>query len=186
MDENEQESSDEPTTDEDESAGKKSKKRRLMLFAAIGVLCLVGAGAGVYFSGLLGGDSAHETAEGGAEEGLGGEHGDGHDATAARTPSVFHALPEMLVTINADEYRSMFFKVSITVELERTEDIQVIDQMMPRIVDYFQIYLRELRPEDLESSAGTVRLREELLRRISAAVAPTPVRDVLFSELLLQ
>ncbi|MCP5363950.1 MAG: flagellar basal body-associated FliL family protein [Hyphomicrobiales bacterium] len=181
MDENEEASADESNPDEDEAAGKKSKRRRLLLFAAIAVVCLAGAGAGAYFAGLLGGDAGHEAAEG-AE----GEDGHGAKETAAVKQTVFHALPEMLVTINADEYRSMFLKVRITIELTSNEDIAVIDQMMPRIIDYCQIYLRELRPEDLASSAGTVRLREELLRRISAAVAPTSVRDVLFSELLLQ
>ena len=39
-----------------------------------------------------------------------------------------------------------------------------IEAVMPRIVDNFQIYLRELRLEDLRGSAGIYRLREELLR----------------------
>ena len=57
---------------------------------------------------------------------------------------------------------------------------------MPRVVDNFQIYLRELRIEDLRGSGGVYRLREELLARVNAAVAPVKVTDVLFKEMLVQ
>ena len=57
---------------------------------------------------------------------------------------------------------------------------------MPRIVDNFQVYLRELRVEDLRGSSGLYRLREELLQRVNAAAAPAKVTDVLFKELLIQ
>ena len=57
---------------------------------------------------------------------------------------------------------------------------------MPRIVDQFQVYMRELRVEDLNGSAGMARLKEELLMRVNAAVAPTQVRDVLFQQMIVQ
>ena len=57
---------------------------------------------------------------------------------------------------------------------------------MPRVIDQFQSYLRELRVEDVRGSAGVMRLKEELLRRANLAVAPTPVRDVLLKEMIVQ
>jgi flagellar protein FliL len=57
---------------------------------------------------------------------------------------------------------------------------------MPRIIDNFQVYLRELRVEDLRGSGGIYRLREELLTRVNAATAPAKVVDVLFKEMLVQ
>jgi len=57
---------------------------------------------------------------------------------------------------------------------------------MPRIVDQFQSYLRELRVDDLRGSAGVMRLKEELLRRINVAAAPYPVKDVLLKEMIVQ
>jgi len=57
---------------------------------------------------------------------------------------------------------------------------------MPRILDNFQVYLRELRLDDLKGSAGMYRLREELLLRVNAAVQPVQVKDVLFREMLVQ
>jgi flagellar FliL protein len=46
--------------------------------------------------------------------------------------------------------------------------------------------LRELRVEDIRGSAGVMRLKEELLRRVNLAVAPTPVHDVLLKEMIIQ
>jgi flagellar FliL protein len=50
----------------------------------------------------------------------------------------------------------------------------------------FTTYLREMRPEELRGSAGTYRLREELLARANIAVSPARVTDVLFSEMIIQ
>ena len=58
--------------------------------------------------------------------------------------------------------------------------------MLPRIVDNFQVYLRELRLDDLRGSAGVYRLREELLARVNTAVRPAKIKDVLFKEMLVQ
>ena len=77
-------------------------------------------------------------------------------------------------------------KIRMSLELEDPNDIQRIESIMPRIIDNFQTYLRELRIEDLKGSAGMYRLREELLARASAAAAPVKVSDVLFKEMLVQ
>jgi len=57
---------------------------------------------------------------------------------------------------------------------------------MPRIIDNFQVYLRELRIDDLKGSAGMYRLREELLTRVNAAAQPAKINAVLFKEMLIQ
>ena len=58
--------------------------------------------------------------------------------------------------------------------------------VMPRVVDGFQVYLRELRPEDFQGSAGMFLLRQELLRRVNLAARPVKVTDVLFREVIVQ
>ena len=61
-----------------------------------------------------------------------------------------------------------------------------MESVLPRVVDKFQVYLRELRIEDLSGSAGMQRLREELLLRVNSAVRRGTVKDVLFKEMLVQ
>jgi flagellar FliL protein len=53
-------------------------------------------------------------------------------------------------------------------------------------MDAFQTYLRELRPSDLDGSAGLYRLKEELTRRVNAAISPNRVSAVLFKEIVVQ
>lgn len=161
----------EPTADT--PAPKPAGKKRLLLLIAAGAVVLLAAGGGAYFAGLLdGGADIAATAE--------------HAAEPVATAPVFYELPDFLVTLNTGERRSTFLKVRVSLELNSDGDRQRIDRLLPRITDYCQIYLRELRLEDLRGSAGTTRLREELLRRIAAAAAPVAVTDVLFSELFVQ
>jgi flagellar FliL protein len=61
-----------------------------------------------------------------------------------------------------------------------------IQPLMPRVMDAFQTYLRELRPTDLDGSAGLYRLKEELTRRVNVAVAPNKITAVLFKEIVVQ
>ena len=75
---------------------------------------------------------------------------------------------------------------SVALELDNAEEKPGLQVLMPRVVDQFQGYLRELRVDDLHGSAGVVRLKEELLRRINVAAAPFPVRDVLLKEMIIQ
>jgi len=71
-------------------------------------------------------------------------------------------------------------------EVTADEDVAQLEKSKSRIVDSFQVYLRELRIEDLAGSAGIQRLREELLLRVNAAASPTVIGDVLFKEMLVQ
>jgi len=53
-------------------------------------------------------------------------------------------------------------------------------------MDLFQTYMRELRPGDLNGSIGLFRLKEELTRRVNAAISPAQVNAVLFKEVVIQ
>ena len=151
--------------------------KKLVLFVVVPLLLLIGGGAGAYFMGVFGG--GEETAAEEQVEEQTEEPGEPHVA-------VFHDLPDMLVNLNTGGRRASFLKLSVALELTSDQDIARIEEMQPRIVDSFQVYLRELRIEDLSGSAGLHRLREELLLRVNAAVHPVEIRDVLFKQMLVQ
>ena len=92
----------------------------------------------------------------------------------------------MLVNLSTSGRSTSFLKIVVSLELASEEDKQTLESALPRIIDNFQVYLRELRVEDLRGSAGLYRLREELLFRVNAAVSPARVTDVLFKEMLVQ
>jgi flagellar FliL protein len=111
----------------------------------------------------------------------------GHDDGAKAAPkSVFYDLPDMTVNLAASPERPQYLRVKITLEAENKDIIDAVKPVMPRVVDAFQVHLRELRVTDLEGSTGLYRLREELTRRVNLAIAPNRIRAVLFKEIVVQ
>jgi flagellar protein FliL len=113
----------------------------------------------------------------------------GHEPVAKTTakPATFVDLPDVLVNLaNAGTDRTQYLKVKIVLELPDAKLVAQIQPLMPRVLDAFQTYLRELRPTDLDGSAGLYRLKEELTRRVNAAVAPNRITAVLFKEIVVQ
>ena len=163
--------------EEDGSPSEKGGKNKLLIVVALVIFLVVGGVAGAYFTGLLDPIIAmivgEEIVEGDAE-------------ITSSENAVFYDVGELLVNLNTGGRKSSFLKIRMSLELEDPNDIQRIESIMPRIIDNFQTYLRELRIEDLKGSAGMYRLREELLARASAAAAPVKVSDVLFKEMLVQ
>jgi flagellar protein FliL len=162
-----------PAEGEAAAEAKTGGKKKLIMIAGGAVGLLLVAAAGLYFTGML--DSL-----------LGNKHAAVAEAPPPK-PLVFFDLPDFLVNLNSNgAKKASFLKLSVSLELEKQEDTARLQAVMPRIVDNFQIYLRELRVDDLRGSGGIYRLREELLARVNAAVAPVKVNDVLFKEMLVQ
>ena len=119
---------------------------------------------------------------------------EGEARAEAPRPPAFFDMPEIVTNLNVPGRRSVFVKIRSKLEITRAEDSAAIQAAMPRLLDLFQTYLRETRPEELRGSAGTHRLREELIARANIAVTPPPgsnqptprVTDVLFTEILIQ
>jgi flagellar FliL protein len=199
---------------EGEGSGGGTNKKKLLLLVVLPLLLVIGGGAVAYFTGLAdplvamitghkndvaadgeGGAAADGEHGGGKDKGHGGkeEKGKRKEAKAERGgggegggAAVFYDLPEMLVNINTAGRKRNFLKLRVSLELANEADIDVVANVLPRIVDNFQVYLRELRLEDLQGAAGIFRLREELLTRVNAAVRPAQVKDVLFKEMIVQ
>lgn len=166
---------DEDTEDEEGGSPPSGGKKKILLIIGLALLVVVGGSAGAYFTGLL--DPVIAMLMGDPKK---------DEKVAAAKGAVFYDLPELLVNLNTGSRKPTFLKIRISLELEDEKDIQTVQTMMPRIIDNFQVYLRELRVEDLKGSAGMYRLREELLTRVSTATAPSKVNDVLFREMLVQ
>jgi len=114
-------------------------------------------------------------------------HKDQKPPAPVAKPAVFIDLPEILVNLStAGSDRTQYLKVKMTLELADAQLMQQLQPMMPRVTDTFQTYLRELRPSDLDGSAGLYRLKEELTRRINALISPNRVNAVLFKEIVVQ
>ena len=158
--------------DEDDKAPAEKRKLPLKLIAmAVGGLVVVGGvGWGAYHL-LFAGRSDMAAA-----------------APAQIKPPAFLDMPEVLVNLSTagGNERTQYLKVKVVLELPDQEMAVQIQPIMPRLMDTFQTYLRELRPTDLDGSAGLYRLKEELTRRVNAAIAPSRINAVLFKEIVVQ
>ena len=162
--------------DDEESSGGGGGKKKLIIIIVL-LLVVIGGIAGAYFSGML--QPVVDMISGGEKEEVAVEGEAAHDA-------FFYDMPELLVNLNTGSRKPTYLKIRVSLELEKAEDQPRVEILMPRIIDNFQVYLRELRIDDLKGSAGMYRLREELLARVNVAVAPTRINDVLFKEMLVQ
>lgn len=144
---------------------KPAGKKKLL---ALGLVGLLAAGGGGWFA--LGRSNAARPAS------------DGKPAVA------FVEVKEMTVNLASEQSqdRQRFLKLKVALEVKDAKAAGEVQPLLPRVEDIFQVFVRELRVSDLEGSGGIHRLREELLRRVNLAVAPTRVEAVLFKEVILQ
>lgn len=147
-------------------------KKLLIINLIVVLLLLGGIFAGIYFFVLGGGESKPEPPPPGQ--------------SSASAQAVYLDLPDFLVNIQGADGSPAYLKLSLSLELTSEEDKTGFATVQPRVVDQLQGYLRELRTDDLKGSAGVMRLKEEMLRRIDVAAAPYHVRDVLFKEMVVQ
>ncbi|MGE4220251.1 MAG: flagellar basal body-associated FliL family protein [Alphaproteobacteria bacterium] len=165
------------------AAPRKKMAGKTLVFILLGVIVLLGGGAaGAYFAGLLDPLLGKHAAEG---EAAAPEAPPKPEATA---PGYFIDLDEMLVSLSGGSGRSKanFLKLRVSLEVEdKSYEVRIKD-VMPRIKDNFQVFLREVRLEELEGSNGLFRVKEELLSRVNTAVYPAKVKAVLIREMLVQ
>jgi flagellar FliL protein len=150
----------------DEAAAPKSKFK---LIAIIVTVLVLAAGGGGYFFLFSHPKDSHA------------------EAKVEVKPLAFIDVPEILVNLAGNPGdRVQYLKAKIVLEVKEQPLVEKITPSMPRITDMFQTYLRELRSSDLNGSVGLFRLKEELTRRVNAAISPNQVNAVLFKEILIQ
>jgi flagellar FliL protein len=150
------------------SAAPKGKGKLKLIIAGVGVLAILGGGAGWFFFFRHHGEEVHA------------------EAPPPKPPS-FIEVPDLMVNlVGSPGERVQYLKVKVTLEVKEEKQVEAIKPTLPRVTDIFQTYLRELRPADLNGSAGLFRLKEELTRRVNAALSPNEVSAVLFKEIVVQ
>ena len=159
---------------DEEGGGRRISGAKIALFAGLPLLLIIGGVAGAFFTGLLDPLLGAESAS------------DDHEESPLAATVLFYDLPEMLVNLNTGGKQTNYLKIKVSLEVENEAMLAQLESLLPRVVDNFQVYLRELRVEDLNGSAGLYRLKEELLVRVNMAIKPHKVNDVLFREMLVQ
>ena len=154
-----------------------------ILVLVLGPLLLTaGILAGLYFSGYgekIFSHGEHAAAPKAQEDGAG----------PSPAEVSYLEIKELLVNLTKSFKKSRnipFLRLSLKLELPNEEASKKAEALRPRVIDSFQVYLRQLRTEDLEGGAGIQRLREELLKRANDVLRPIKVSNILFDQMLVQ
>ena len=168
-------------------------KNRKVMLAGVGALVLIGGGGGAAMM-LMGGEEAPAHGEA-AEDGEHGEEaaeeetdeedgGHGEEGADGELPLV--DVPAMVVNMRSPDSASRYLRIRFMLQAKSAEDVDKIKSKLPAIIDAYQPFLRELRPEDISGSAAVFRIKEEMLVRATEVAGRGKVRDVLIQDLVQQ
>jgi flagellar FliL protein len=172
-----------------EEGGKKKLPLRLLIIAGAAALVVLGGG-GAAFMFLAPHKPPSASAHKLPPKAKSDKKDDKSDPNAPQVQDgpdgvVFYTLPDIVVNMQTPDGKPTFLKLKLTFELPDHATADTLDAEMPRLQDIFQTFLRELRPEDLAGSEGTLALRSELQRRVNLVIAPSKVNSVLIEEMLI-
>ncbi len=123
-------------------------------------------------------ESHEEDAAEGHAKGAGGEHG------GAPAPQ-FVSIDSFVVNVSDGE-NDRFLKVKIDLEVSSAEVGKEIEQRMPQVKDIMIGLLSSQNATTVRSMEGKDHLREQVLARLNAVVRTGVVRQVLFTEFVVQ
>jgi flagellar FliL protein len=144
------------------------------------------------------GEEAADDHGAGGEGEAGGDHGAaggevegeadvGHRLACESGNACYYAMPKMVVNLAGTEgQRSPYMELELSLEATNGAVFNRIPELMPRLKDQLNAFLRELRVEDLNGSAGTFTLRRELLKRFNLVLDPKKIDAVLIEGMLIQ
>jgi len=147
----------------------KSKKKLIIIVVAMLAVLAAGGGAAWFLLGKKG-SAKHEVAAAQKHEGK----------------EAFVDVPAMLVNLRTSDGNPHYLKVHFMLVAGPNATEQALKDQIPLVLDAFQPFLRELRPEDLAGSAAVFRIKEELLARTHDALGEGMVDDILIQDLIQQ
>ena len=158
---------------EKEKKEKEEKKggKKLILFILIGLVILAGAGAGAYF--FLFAKSAPPPEE--------------EEPQKEPEPQVgpFLQLDPFIVNL-ADPTGHRYLRAKITLELADDKALQRTNERIPQINDAIIMVLSSKTVEEVLSPEGKLELRLELIRKLNDLLGPNTVKNIYFTQFVVQ
>lgn len=144
------------------------KRKTRVVVAAAALLLLGGGGAGAWLV-----------------FGNGEDHAQAREEPLAVTAEELVDVPPMTVNLRTPDRATRLLRVHVMLVPGEGRKEEVASRL-PLVIDRYQPFLRELRPEDVSGSAATFRLKEEMMVRSNAVLGAGAVRDVLIQDLVQQ
>jgi flagellar FliL protein len=155
-----------------EGTEEKPKKKGL-LFAIIGILVLVIAGGGFFaYKKFLAPKPAVSAEEAAKKE-------------PVEKEGEMFALEPFVVNL-ADPKGKRYLKVTVTLELESPAASAKAEKLVPKMRDMVIMMLTSLSFEEVMTPEGKIRVRDELLERFNLILRPERVREIFFTDFVVQ
>ncbi len=149
-------------------------KKRAGIFIVVGVVVLV-AGAGValtvtgFLPKLLGmkppeGTMAAEVVKEKPKEPLVSER--------------YYDMPTIILSMETGRRENRIMQLGISLLMEKRDDASNMHSYLPILIDVVQVYVRTLPPSETATVEKLSSHRDELLKRINAAIAPIKVEEI--------
>ncbi len=166
---------------EDQERASEEKKGKGKLFIILGILLIL-----LGISGLLAYKTFFAKKENPVEKAKQEELKKiEEEVKKAEKPGVMYNLGSLIVNL-ADQDAATFLKVSITLELDNQQVQQQVEQRLPEIKDAIISLISSKTSNEIKNPEGQEKLKEEILKRINAILPAGGVRNVYFTEFIIQ
>ena len=156
-------------------------KKQKMIAAAAAILLLGGGGAAFALMGEKAPEGEEAAAE--PEHAAPAEEGEGKDADPAAS---LVDVPAMVLNLRTASGEQRYLKLRFMLVAKDAAGAEALKARLPAVIDAYQPFLRELRPEDIAGSAAVFRIKEEMLLRAADVVGKDAVKDILIQDLVQQ
>lgn len=104
------------------------------------------------------------------------------------TTKTYQYIKTPVITVNLRSVagKGAYLMMVGILEVDTPEDAKKIEEIMPRIIDQFQIFLRGFEESELRGQPGLARIRQELLLRVQQVTGDTKVHDLLIEKFVTQ
>ena len=162
---------DEPTETTEESEAK-PKKKKTLLFIIIGIVLLLAGGGGFFaYKKFMAPTPAIDVTKAEKE--------------AENAVGVMFELAPFVVNL-ADPKGKRYLKLKVTIELQTAEILEKAENAKPKMRDMVIMMLTSLTFEEVMTPEGKLRVKDELLERFNHVMRPDRIKNLYFTEFVIQ
>ncbi|OAG28660.1 flagellar basal body-associated FliL family protein [Thermodesulfatator autotrophicus] len=156
---------------EKEQQEEKKGGKKFLLIIIVGVVLLLGGAGGAYFFLFAKSSPPPEEAE----------------QEQPPEPEVGPFLqPDPFVVNLADPTGQRYLRAKITIEFRDDKAYQLANERLPQINDAIIMVLSSKTVEEVLSPEGKLELRLELIRKLNELLGPNSVRNIYFTQFVVQ
>ncbi len=163
---------DDAKTAEDGEKPKKKSKKMLFIIFGVAILLLGGGGFFAYTTFL-------------APKPIPDESIPGLEANLPEPVGEIFTMKPFVVNL-ADPKGKRYLKMKISLELETVEAVERTQKIAPKLRDIVIMMLTSLTFEEVMTPEGKLQIRDELLERFKLAARPDKIKNIYFSEFVVQ